>query len=159
MKQSTLNNIKQAVNQLIKNNIKLTTEVLSKEAHTSKRSVTEFFKIYPKESFNKYYKNGTVERLNTHNVITQLKSNNKYITYLMQDSSRLIKIGKSINPFQRLKDLRTGNPSLRIIAIHNGNIEKMLHSKFENKKYLGEWFNLSPIEVNKLCTEYNFTIL
>lgn len=60
MKQSTLNNIKQAVNQLIKNNIKLTTEVLSKEAHTSKRSVTEFFKIFPKEYFNKYYKNGTV---------------------------------------------------------------------------------------------------
>lgn len=59
MKQSTLNNIKQAVNQLIKNNIKLTTEVLSKEAHTSKRTVTEFFKIFPKESFNKYYKNGT----------------------------------------------------------------------------------------------------
>ena len=60
MKQSTLNNIKQAVNQLIKNNIKLTTEVLSKEAHTSKRTVTEFFKMFPKESFNKYYKNGTV---------------------------------------------------------------------------------------------------
>lgn len=59
MKQSTLNNIKQAVNQLIKNNIRLTTEVLSKEAHTSKRTVTEFFKIFPKESFNKYYKNGT----------------------------------------------------------------------------------------------------
>lgn len=59
MKQSTLNNIKQAVNQLIKNNIKLTTEVLSKEAHTSKRTVTEFFKMFPKESFNKYYKNGT----------------------------------------------------------------------------------------------------
>ena len=60
MKQSTLNNIKQAVNQLIKNNIKLTTEVLSKEAHASKRTVTEFFKMFPKESFNKYYKNGTV---------------------------------------------------------------------------------------------------
>lgn len=60
MKQSTLNNIKQAVNQLIKNNIRLTTEVLSKEAHTSKRTVTEFFKMFPKESFNKYYKNGTV---------------------------------------------------------------------------------------------------
>ena len=59
MKQSTLNNIKQAVNQLIKNNIKLTTEVLSKEAHTSKRTVTESFKMFPKESFNKYYKNGT----------------------------------------------------------------------------------------------------
>lgn len=61
MKQSTLNNIKQVVNQLIKNNIKLTTEVLSKEAHTSKRTVTEFFKIYPKESFNKYYENGTIQ--------------------------------------------------------------------------------------------------
>lgn len=59
MKQSTLNNIKQTVNQLIKNNIRLTTEVLSKEAHTSKRTVTEFFKMFPKESFNKYYKNGT----------------------------------------------------------------------------------------------------
>lgn len=59
MKQSTLNNIKQAVNQLIKNNTRLTTEVLSKEAHTSKRTVTEFFKMFPKESFNKYYKNGT----------------------------------------------------------------------------------------------------
>ena len=59
MKQSTLNNIKQAVNQLIKNNIKLTTEVLSKEAHTSKRTVTEFFKMFPKEFFNKYYKSGT----------------------------------------------------------------------------------------------------
>lgn len=59
MKTSTLNNIKESVNQLIKNNIKLTTETLSKEAHTSKRTVTEFFKMFPKESFDKYYKNGT----------------------------------------------------------------------------------------------------
>lgn len=158
MKQSTLNNIKQAVNQLIKNNIRLTTEVLSKEAHTSKRTVTEFFKMFPKESFNKYYKNGTAYEIR--NCTTaQIESNIKYFTYLMQDSSQLIKIGKSINPFQRLKDLKTGNPSLRIIAVCNDNVEKVLHFKFQNKKYLGEWFNLSPIEVNKLCKEYNFTIL
>lgn len=85
MKQSTLNNIKQAVNQLIKNNIKLTTEVLSKEAHTSKRSVTEFFKIYPKESFNKYYKNGTV---NNSTILKSADENGtiKNSTILKQDT-------------------------------------------------------------------------
>ena len=93
MKQSTLNNIKQAVNQLIKNNIKLTTEVLSKEAHTSKRSVTEFFKIYPKESFNKYYKNGTV---NNSTILKSADENGtiKNSTILKQDTQS----GTDTNP-------------------------------------------------------------
>lgn len=115
MKQSTLNNIKQAVNQLIKNNIKLTTEVLSKEAHTSKRSVTEFFKMYPKESFNKYYKNGTA---NNSTILKSADENGtiENSTILKQDTQS----GTETNPVENGTDKNGTDTNMENGTVQSG---------------------------------------
>lgn len=118
MKQSTLNNIKQAVNQLIKNNIKLTTEVLSKEAHTSKRSVTEFFKMYPKESFNKYYKNGTA---NNSTILKSADENGtiENSTILKQDTQS----GTETNPVENGTDKNGTDTNMENGTVQSGTEE------------------------------------
>lgn len=65
--------------------------------------------------------------------------------YLMYNSRNdFIKIGRSINPKQREKTLQGEDPELGIIAIWKQEKihEKVLHTKFENKRKRGEWFDL-----------------
>ena len=73
------------------------------------------------------------------------------------------KIGISINPQKRLKQLQTGTPyELSIIYVHESKfpfkVEKILHNTFASKKIadnyeydfeklMGEWFNLTPGDV------------
>ena len=75
----------------------------------------------------------------------------------------LYKIGISINPRKRLKQLQTGTPyELSILYLHESEcaykIEKILHNKFASKKVaenfrfdferlIGEWFELSTKDV------------
>ena len=146
MKQSTLNNIKQAVNQLIKNNIKLTTEVLSKEAHTSKRSVTEFFKIYPKESFNKYYKNGTV---NNSTILKSADENGtvKNSTILKQDTQS----GTDTNPVENGTDKNSTDTNMENGTVQSGTDFNPVENGTE------EHFNITTEEgyVNQLNRLYS----
>ena len=70
--------------------------------------------------------------------------NNKYYTYLMFDPfTRLIKIGKSIDPDKRHKTLRTANPSIELIFVTKQFTENELHKKYDSKKMAYEWFSLS----------------
>jgi len=71
-------------------------------------------------------------------------------TYLIQNKSGLFKIGKSNNPERRLKELKTGNPDLKIIAFGTGIAEKELHTIFKSKKYKGEFYKLKKYEVEKI---------
>ena len=72
------------------------------------------------------------------------------------------KIGISKNePEKRLKQLQTGNPNeIRVLKIYQSKnykkIEKLLHSRFSNKKTLAnnEWFHLSNEEVISFLEEY-----
>jgi hypothetical protein len=75
----------------------------------------------------------------------------------------LYKIGISVNPEKRIKQLQTGTPyELSIISIYNSKypfkVEKILHNTFVSKKtpdnfqydfelLSGEWFNLTAEDV------------
>ncbi len=59
----------------------------------------------------------------------------------------LIKIGRTIDPFDRLKALQLGSPialSIEAIAPGNGGLEGTLHNFFKEERRHGEWFEASP---------------
>jgi len=84
------------------------------------------------------------------------------------DETILYKIGFSKNPKQRLKELKTGNPNLELVASwatkHNRKLESTLHNTYKHKNVNGEWFSLSPNEVEKFLEdcrqiERNFDVM
>jgi len=105
-------------------------------------------------------------------------SKREYKLYLINiHNTSFYKIGISVNPGKRVKQLQTGTPQqLNIISIFNSKYpfktEKSLHNKLNSKKvtdnfnydfeYLkGEWFNLAPKDVLDflpLCNSIENTI-
>ena len=73
--------------------------------------------------------------------------------YIIECQGKL-KIGKSQNPEQRLKELNTGNPNkLRLIHCEkfasqkaSSEAEAMMHYYFEAEKIRGEWFKSNKKE-------------
>jgi hypothetical protein len=55
------------------------------------------------------------------------------------------KIGRSANPEERLKQLKTANPDCKIIHIINHDVEKILHAKFKDYQIAGEWYDSNII--------------
>ena len=79
-------------------------------------------------------------------------------TYLMTDASGYVKIGKAHDVYNRFVTLRTGNPTLKIVAHLDKNIEKKLHQLFNPYRIIGEWFGLSKDVVNDLIEKYEFKL-
>jgi hypothetical protein len=73
-------------------------------------------------------------------------------TYLISDGT-YYKIGKSMNPFRRLQQLKTANPLCELIAYTKKYTEKQLHKKFRRWKLDREWYNLPQYEVQNLIIE------
>ncbi|BBB66539.1 hypothetical protein UNDYM_2286 [Undibacterium sp. YM2] len=73
--------------------------------------------------------------------------------YFLKDTVRKkIKIGRSKNVQQRIRDLQTGNPSpLQLMGWMNVNdevkVERRLHQTYQDWCELGEWFNIDSCEV------------
>jgi hypothetical protein len=63
-------------------------------------------------------------------------------TYIIHDEEGgLIKIGKSIRPEERIRNISTiSGRSVRVLAIINGNFEGELHKMFSDIRVFGEWF-------------------
>lgn len=61
--------------------------------------------------------------------------------YLISDGWRY-KIGKSTNPKERVKSLKTANPHCELITFGTGRTEKQLHEIFNAFRTGGEWFRL-----------------
>jgi hypothetical protein len=77
-------------------------------------------------------------------------------TYLMTDFRGCIKIGKTTDVYKRFLSIRTGNPTLKIIASLEKDIETELLLKFKDKKVLGEWFSLDKEELHNLMKDFQF---
>ena len=71
-----------------------------------------------------------------------------YVYFILDEKSKAIKIGKSINIDERLSDLQTGNPNLLTVKhtikcvseYDSFSLETELHKKFEKYRLVGEWF-------------------
>ena len=69
--------------------------------------------------------------------------------YLMHDGT-YYKIGKSVNPNQRLKQLKTANPNINLIDYTDKVKEKDLHKLYVNSMVNLEWYNLNQKQVNDI---------
>ena len=66
--------------------------------------------------------------------------------YVMSDDTNLVKIGNSKNPNLRLKQLSTGNPSIKMdyLSKEVGNcqeVESRVHCVMKELRVTGEWFH------------------
>lgn len=73
----------------------------------------------------------------------------KYKTYLMYDGT-YYKIGKSVDPEKRLKQLKTGNTKCKLVTYGQGVEEKYLHDYYFRNRVSGEWFNLTDAQVSNI---------
>lgn len=69
--------------------------------------------------------------------------------YLMYDG-RQYKIGKSIDPEKRLRTMRTGNPSIKLLFYSPNIPEKFLHQMFNPLNTQLEWFRLTQSDVRTI---------
>jgi len=77
-------------------------------------------------------------------------------TYLLFNShSGLYKIGKSINPAQRLKSIQNMTPGTELLMFCNSDIESELHEKYKERRHSGEWFELSENELEELVDKFS----
>lgn len=66
------------------------------------------------------------------------------MTYFIFDtSSKLTKIGHSINPLKRISQIRTSNPNVILAFATTEYTEKELHTLFKDKRVMLEWFKLN----------------
>jgi len=87
--------------------------------------------------------------------ITNKNNEDTIKTYLMKNNhTKLYKIGYSKNPKHREKTLQSQEPSIKMVKIWNKNIEKKLHKLYSEYRVRGEWFNLTPIQVKYICTQF-----
>lgn len=82
------------------------------------------------------------------------KRKDRVYTYVMTDDTGMYKIGKSISPMLRERDLAIGNHTLRLCFYIEGNHEKELHDKFATKHMKGEWYHLNKSDL-KYIRNYN----
>lgn len=71
-----------------------------------------------------------------------------HLYFIQTSNNGMIKIGRSINPEKRLKQLQTGNPfKLKLIHVFEkqGYKEKILHEELKEFKLKGEWFKYNCV--------------
>ena len=94
-----------------------------------------------------------------------------YIAFMdgLPEYSKLyFKIGKSINPKERLRQLQTSNPFIKNILLHDFDCEYFLHFHLKKHKVKNEWFCINkaltpqdackiilPLITNYLNLRYN----
>jgi hypothetical protein len=70
------------------------------------------------------------------------------VYFIRHGDTRLFKIGKSVHPMMRMRDLQGANPiELTMHTVHPhkepGEMERVYHKMFAEKRVRGEWFELS----------------
>jgi len=84
---------------------------------------------------------------------TDTAKNGRFLYFI--GSENLVKIGSSVNPQNRIKELEIGNPQKMylIAAFANmGNIESEMHKKFDHLRVRGEWFRYTD-EIHAIIRE------
>ena len=79
------------------------------------------------------------------------KRGNSAVYAISRDQSRNVKIGRSIKPYKRLKDLQVCSPEglfmlgfLEVSSADAVRLEQMAHRALESRCIGGEWFDLDP---------------
>lgn len=94
----------------------------------------------------------------------QMYKNNQGVYFILNEETKLIKIGCSKDIYKRLDTLQKQikhlgyNSKLKLIGcIECSNyqyVEKEIHEYFKNRRYINEWFNISLEEANMYIDKY-----
>ncbi|PKR77830.1 hypothetical protein CEY16_07835 [Halalkalibacillus sediminis] len=84
--------------------------------------------------------------------------NTSYVYFIKESGMNRIKIGKAIDPEQRIKELSTGSAHnyeiVHLIKSENPyKTENLFHKYFNEKRCKGEWFDLSEKELRWIQRE------
>ena len=77
-----------------------------------------------------------------------------YVYFIGSEDNQPVKIGFSLNPWSRAKEISTGNHSpLKVIACFKGdkNTEKEYHKAFSAYQSKNEWFSIPPEILKFIC--------
>ena len=79
-------------------------------------------------------------------------------TYIigLTNTRNCYKIGRTTDIDERLKALKTGNPFVKLIAIHDGDIENQVHSRCALSRIDLEWYEMTDRMLDNICKEFNF---
>lgn len=84
------------------------------------------------------------------------KKNRSKTYFILNTETKLIKIGKSLRPDQRLKDIQgMAGAKLEMLAVIDKNIESELHIHFKKYRRTGEWFDDKDGLIAKLIESIN----
>jgi hypothetical protein len=75
------------------------------------------------------------------------------VYFVRDDTNGRIKIGTSLNPLDRLRELQTGSSfRLRLMAMTGGGrkSERHLHETFADRRIAGEWFDDRDREITRM---------
>jgi hypothetical protein len=80
-----------------------------------------------------------------------------FVYFVFNPETLLWKIGYSKTPHLRIKELRKLHPQalLKYFITGGYQMEHYLHSKFEDKHVIGEWFNLTENDVLSVIDSFN----
>jgi len=75
--------------------------------------------------------------------------------FILNPDTRRVKIGKSIDPDSRIRDLQcAAGAKLILLGVLGGDRERDFHRKFHEHRVQGEWFNLAPPLEQFVCSQF-----
>ena len=77
----------------------------------------------------------------------------------MIDGNGYYKIGKSYNPVARESTLQSENPTIKLIAYCENDVENKLHIEYKSFRKRGEWFSLKRVHVKNIIENYKFKVI
>lgn len=87
------------------------------------------------------------------------KTNEGYVYLGFDDSGSGIKIGKSNNWERRMNEIRNMNPSFTVFMVFECDnmslAEKDLHDRYANKRFSGEWFDLTSDDLADIVERFD----
>lgn len=86
-----------------------------------------------------------------------IKRDKPYKTYIAFDENTLLyKIGRSSNPFKRIKGSSTFSPFVKLMFVSDIDVESAIHNKYSKCRKLGEWFDLPEKDLCDIVNNYDF---
>ncbi|MCD7996357.1 MAG: GIY-YIG nuclease family protein [Clostridiales bacterium] len=132
-------------------------DMLESRANTLRESYNMIFGDVGKKILNESYR--------TYYAKVHMKQ--AYVYFIYNKVTKLTKIGKSADPFKRLKELNSlfvnhfgladSLEMLRIVFVPSGNdykVEHLFHEKFNDYRVHGEWFNIDRDVIFDLLPEF-----
>ena len=82
-------------------------------------------------------------------------------TYVLYDpKTELFKIGKSMSPEKRCKDInKIESKEMLLLMVCEQNIESKLHRYYKEKNIEREMFNLNSVDITELLNKFKFKIV